>query len=326
MSPLIKKQEVSHSLSDETAVQPIEREILKSATLDRGIQFFGGRYEIRVANRLELRQKAYEYVNNIYYREGYTNNRPGNLWLSIYDALPETATLVAEDKNGDIDGVLTVVFDSSIGLPSDELYRSQINKLRRKGRKVSEIISLGINAKKRDSIKILASLFYCAYLLSWRGQKSDDFVITVNPRHEKFYRNKILFKRIGTLKEYSRVNGAPAVLLNLPLSLPGKLKEKKRIFPLTIFCYSDQKEERIARKLKQMILPMSDVEFYTFFIDKTNLWENATSGQKKYLKEISDGNEVDHFSISRALARAVSKKYKNPNDSKYNKLKLGKLG
>ena len=54
--------------------------------------------------------------------------------------------------------------------------------------------------------------------------------------------------------------------------------------------------------------PMSDEEFYTFFIEKTNTWEMATAAQKKYLKKISDGRETDHFSISRALAKGIAKK------------------
>ncbi len=322
MSPLIEKQIIKPNAHEETSVQPIEKESLISAEFDKGIHFFGGRCVVRTANRLELRQKAYEYVKNIYDRNGYTKNGSSNLWLSIYDALPDTTTLVAEDENGNISGALTVVSDSPIGLPSDELYKSQIDKLRRAGRKITEIISFGINSPKRNSVKFLASLFYCAYLLSWRAQKQNDFVIAVNPRHEKLYCSKILFKRIGPLKKCARVNGAPAVLLNLQLSLPDKLKEKQRIFPLSLFGYSDQKEQEIARKLKQMVLPMSDVEFYTFFIEKTDVWEKATSGQKKYLKDISDVHEVDHFSISRALARAVSNNSQNQNDSRHNNLKV----
>lgn len=323
MSPLTKKQTITPSSLKETSVQPTEKESLKATEFDNRIHFFDGRCVVRAANRLELRQKAYEYVNKIYRSKGYTKNKSNNLWLTIYDALPDTTTLIAEDKNGAISGTLTLVPDSPIGLPSDELYKSQIDRLRRAGRNINELISLGINSPQKNSIKALACLFYCAYLLSWRAQKHNDFVIAVNPRHEKFYCSKILFRRIGPLTKCTRVNGAPAVFLNLPLSLPGKLKEKQRIFPLTLFRYSDQKEEEIASKLKQMVLPMSDVEFYTFFIEKTDVWENATSEQKKYLKEISDVHAVDHFSISRVLARAVSKKYQNQNDSRdKNKLKV----
>ena len=323
MSPFTKKQTIAHRSLEETSVQPIEKESLKSAKFDKGIAFFSGRCVVRAANRFELRQQAYEYVNKIYRSKGYTKNKSSNLWLTIYDALPDTTTLVAEDENGAISGALTIVTDSPIGLPSDELYKSQIDSLRRAGRKINELISLGINSSKKDSIKVMACLFYCAWLLSWRAQKHNDFVIAVNPLHEKFYRSKTLFRRIGPLKKCNRVNGAPAVFLNLPLSLPGKLREKQRIFPLTLFQYSDQKEEKIASKLKQMVSPMSDVEFYTFFIEKTDVWENATPEQKKYLKEISDVHAVDHFSISRVMAKAVSKKYQNQNDSRNkNKLKV----
>ena len=64
----------------------------------------------------------------------------------------------------------------------------------------------------------------------------------------------------------------------------------------------------IAEKIQSMHWPMSDEEFYTFFIEKTNTWEMATSAQKEYLKKITDGRETDHFSISRALAKGIAKK------------------
>ena len=315
MSPLIKKQTITPSSLDETSVTPLEKESLKSADLEKGINFFRGGCVVRAANRLELRQKAYEYVHKIYNHKGYTKNESSNLWLSIYDALPDTTTLLAEDENGNIGGALTIVSDSPIGLPSDELYKSEIDRLRSKGRKISEIISFGTNTPKRDSVKILAGLFYCAYLLSWRAQKQNDFVIAVNPRHEKLYCGKLLFTRIGPLKKYARVNGAPAVLLNLPLSLPSRLKEKQRIFPLSLFRYSEQREEEIARKLKQMVLPMSDVEFYTFFIEKTNIWENASPEQKNIIKNIYPPPEANHNEVSRALANGISMNYRECDDT-----------
>ncbi len=72
--------------------------------------------------------------------------------------------------------------------------------------------------------------------------------------------------------------------------------------------YSEEEELDIAERIQNMHGAMSDEEFYTFFIEKTNTWEMATSAQKEYLKKISDGRETDHFSISRALAKGISKK------------------
>ena len=106
-----------------------------------GIQFFDGDCTIRIANRLEFRQKAYKLIYSLYLKSGLAKETPGELWLSIFDALPETTTFLAEDEKAQIAGALTVVFDSPIGLPADELYKTEIDELRQANRQVCEIIS-----------------------------------------------------------------------------------------------------------------------------------------------------------------------------------------
>jgi len=276
-----------------------------------GIFFFERKFRILIANQLELRQKAYELLHKLYSKTGIAPIKPKGLWLSIYDALPETTTFLAEDDRGECSGALTLVFDSPIGLPADVLYKKEIDRLRSSGRRVCEIISLGINDTAKGSIKFLAGLFYCAYLLSWRSKNATDFVITVNARHEKFYCRSILFKKIGPVLNYAKVNGAPTVLLNLPLMLPDMLKEKRRIFPLSMFKYSDQKELEVTRKIEAMLGPLSEEEFYYFFIEKTDIWEKATPQQKDYIKKIYSANQTDHFKVSRALAKGFSRKNRN---------------
>jgi hypothetical protein len=310
MSPLTNKQTITPNKLDETSVKPVEKEQLKSTYLDKGIHFFRGQCIIRVANRFELRQKAYEYIYKIYSNKGFTKNGDGkDLWLSIYDALPETTTLVAEDSRGHIRGTLTVVFDTPIGLPSDEIYKEEIDELRNEGHRISEIVSFGIGEPSKGSVKFLAGLVYSAYLLAWQIKKSTDFVISVHPRYETTYSKKLLFKRIGPVRRYAKVNGAPAILLNLPLSLPSRLKGKKPIFPLSMLNYSEQQEEELSGKIKQMLLPMSDVEFYSFFIEKTDMWERATVKQKNFIKTVYPPQEANHHEVARALAMGFSKKF-----------------
>jgi len=324
MSPLTKKQGITPISFDETSVKPVEKEALKSVYLDEGIHFFGNRCVIRIANRLELREKAYKYVHEIYKSKGYVSSGSNNIRLSIYDALPDTTTLVAEDRTGKISGTLTVVFDSPIGLPGDDVYKEEIDKIRLTGNKVSEIISLGIDEYRIDSLKILAGLFYCAFLFARDIKKSTDFVINVTPKHAEFYCKKIVFRKIGSEKKCPRVNGTTGVLLNLPLFLPAKLKKKIRIFPLYLFNHSDQEEMEIARRLKSMISPMSDEEFYTFFVDKTDSWANASSAQKKYLKNIFVTHDIDHFGISRFLATGIPKKLQNYESNQNYEIKMKK--
>ena len=275
---------------------------------EKGIQFFGGKCTLRVANRLELREQAYKLLYNIYLKSGLAKKNDSGLWLSIYDALPDTTTLVAEDEKGQILGALTLVFDSPIGLPSDNLYKAEIDELRHAKKQICEIVSFSINTKAKSSIKVLAGLFYCSYLFALRIKNSTDFIITVNPCYNKLYCQKLLFHKIGPEKNYAKVNGAPAVLLDLSLNMPSILKHKRRIFPLYMLDYSEREEFVIAERIQDMHCPMSDEEFYTFFIEKTNVWEMASLTQKEYLKKISAGRKADHFSISRALAKGISRK------------------
>jgi hypothetical protein len=92
--------------------------------------------------------------------------------------------------------------------------------------------------------------------------------------------------------------------------------------------YSEREELDIAQKIQGMHSTMSDEEFYTFFIEKTTVWELAKPVQKEYLKAIYDGRETDHFSISRLLAKGISKKlqdsetiYKDPEPKTINAIK-----
>jgi hypothetical protein len=96
-------------------------ENLKIVEPDEGLKFFNEQCIVHVANRPIFRQKAYELVYKLYDEKGFTKNKDLDLWLSIFDALPATTTFISQNAQGCIEGALTVVFDSPIGLPADEL-------------------------------------------------------------------------------------------------------------------------------------------------------------------------------------------------------------
>jgi len=322
MSLLTNKQTIIPSKFDDPVVKPSETESIKPVAMEKGLEFFQGQFTIRVANRLRLRQKAYGLLYELYSKMGITQNEGDGLWLSIYDALPETTTFVAEDDRGCSVGALTVVFDSLIGLPADELYKKEIDILRNSGEKICEFVSLGIENGGKSSIKILAGLFYCAFMHAWRKKKSTYLVITVNPRDENFYRQKIFFRKTGPERNYAKVNGAPAVLLNLSLTKINELRHKHRIFPFSMLDYSDQEEIDFAKKIENMICPMSDEEFFSFFIEKTDIWEMASQQQKNFIKTVYPPHEVNHYEVSRALAKGLSRKHLFSNVTQNNTKKI----
>jgi hypothetical protein len=275
---------------------------------NNGIQFYGGECTVRTANRYELREKAYKLLHKIYLKMGIVNNNSNKLWLSIYDALPETTTLISEDSKGKIGGALTLVFDSHIGLPADELYKEEIDEIRKTGGQICEFISLGTRNGGKASLKIIAGLFYCAFLHAWQRKKTAILVITVHSRLEKFYCRKLSFEKIGPERNYAKVNGEPTVLLCLSLDKINKLRHKARIFPFSMLDCSDEKEIQIAEKIKNMVQPMSDEEFLTLFIEKTDTWEKASNQQKEFIKKAYPNDKINHYEVSRALARTFSRK------------------
>ena len=308
MPHLHKKKTTPPILSeDKTSFKLLDKENLKPAESEKGLYFSNERQVFSVANGLDIRKKAYEYVYKVYLNEGYLNNNNNKMQLTIYSALPDTTTLYAEDHNGNFIGTFTMVFDSDMGLPSDLQYKNEIDKLRRDNRRICEIISLGIDRAQRGSIKILAGLFYCSYLMAWHIMASTDFIINVIPSHRNFYFKSMRFKQIGDIKQCPRTDGVSAVLMNLPISLARKLRKEMRVFPFSTHHYSEQEEIEQSEKLKKMLVPMSDLEFYTFFIENTDLWEKASDKQKDYIKKLYPIDQTDHFGISRALARTVSK-------------------
>ncbi len=293
----------------------LKKENLKPVDLEEVLKFFNGQCILHVANSFMRRQKAYELLYYQYSKKGFTQKKDIDLWLSIYDALPETTTFVAEDTQGCIQGALTAVFDSPIGLPADELYQKEIDVLRNSGGQICEFVSLGIRNTGNSSLKILTCLFYCAYLLAWRIRKFTDLVITVNPSHVKFYRRKLLFDELGPERNYAKVNGAPSVLLKVPLMEYSRQENKHRIFPLYMLKYSDIKELGLVKKIENMLSPISDEEFYTFFIEKTDVWEKASAYQKDFIRKAYPAHATNHYAVSRALAKGFSRKNRYPDDT-----------
>ena len=249
--------------------------------------FFRGKCRVSVANCFELRHKAYRFQYQKYEKLGIVRPDPDAIWLTIHDALPPTTTFIASDNLGKLAGTLTLVFDSAIGLPADSLYPFEMKAIRRDdAHHVCELISFGTSQDSRGSVKILAGLLYCSYLFAMHIRKVTDYVITVHQRLEKFYCSNLLFSRLGPVRNYDKVNGEPTVLLTLNLGLPERLRQSRRIFPLSLFSYSRADELAIASRIDQSTAPLTSCEFTSLFRGATDVWRKATAAQKEYIRSI----------------------------------------
>jgi hypothetical protein len=206
------------------------------------------------------------------------------MWLSIYDALPETTTFLVERIDGTAVGALTVVLDSPMGLPADELYRGELDALRASGRRPAEIVSLGVDEEAARGSQVLMKLFNFAYLVARKIRRATDFVITVNPRHVAFYRRKVLFAEAGPERSYEKVGGAPAVLLSIPLDTPDRLAEEVRARTIYRFWLDEAQEAEAVPALAGHLRPMTERELGYFFVAQTDLLAGATPEQRTHVR------------------------------------------
>ena len=259
---------------------------LESDHADGGLSFFKGNCRIRVANCFKLRDRAYRFTYGIYQRLGYTGNNDNCRWLTVYDALPDTTTLIAENKKGELAGVLTLVFDSAMGLPGDSMFKMQLDSLRNDGARLCESMAFATAENTRGSIRTIAGLFYCGYLLALRAKKATHMTINVIEKHERFYCRNLLFERFGPVKNCSRAQDLPVVLLVLTFNLPNMLRKVCRIFPLSILNYSDTEEAAISNRVNELVTPMSEDEFCKFFSENSEVYRSASGEQKQILKKL----------------------------------------
>jgi len=148
-----------------------------------------------------------------------------------------------------------------------------------------------------------------AFLYAWSSNNSRELIITIHSRYEKFYRRRIFFEKIGPERNYAKVNGEPTVLLKLSLSEGNRLRRTRRIFPFNIITCSDQRDLELTKQIENQVQPMTDEEFFTFFIEKTDTWEKTLPQHKEFIKSIYPANDIDHNEIARLLAREFSKKH-----------------
>lgn len=156
-------------------------------------------------------------VHRCYVRRGYVQPSADGRHVSPYLAMPSTVVFAARAE-GRVVATVSLIADSALQLPCDELYAAEMAALRRAGRRVAEVSSLAVDEDWRGAgLGALRELVRVVAVYGRDLAGVDDLCIAVHPRHAPFYEGRLRFRRFGALKPYDAVNGAPAVGLLLDL-------------------------------------------------------------------------------------------------------------
>ncbi|OAG27979.1 N-acyl amino acid synthase FeeM domain-containing protein [Thermodesulfatator autotrophicus] len=175
-------------------------------------------FRVKFASKRKEFLNVFSLVYDRYLKSGYIKPNEKKLFYTPYQALPDSRVCFAynpSDKR--ILSTATIVIDSELGLPSDSIYKKEIDNLRSKGRKLAEISCLAAkhDIHYRNGIFSIFRLIY-----RYACQKGvTDFIISIRPKHKKFYEEILLFKQIGQEKPHKSYFNTLVVLERLDLTV-----------------------------------------------------------------------------------------------------------
>jgi len=162
--------------------------------------------EYKIAISTEELEQAFELVTQQYISAG-LHNENDDLRLTKFHLLPNCKVFIAIQKQADysekVIGTLTMVEDSLMGLPMDEVYHDHLQRLRICNLKLAEVICLAVVPEQSAIHNNIVMYLYKICLQYSRFTQINDLLCTVKPKHTTFYESLLLFKQIGELVPYS---------------------------------------------------------------------------------------------------------------------------
>jgi len=173
-----------------------------------------------IAREENILEEAFHLVYQAYLEVGLQASNEVQIRFTKYHVVPSTKVFVAvfrpELTKDEIDrdrvndnkrvvGTLTLVLDSSLGLPVEQVCRPEIQELRNNGGRLAEVIALAIDPEFRRH-NVMMYLYKIMFEYA-RLRGVTDICCAVTKRHIEFYRDILLFRPIGELLPYDAGNG-----------------------------------------------------------------------------------------------------------------------
>ena len=244
----------------------------------RGWNGVNGPVWVRRAESREELEQAYRLVYTSYRRRGYLDENPAGVRLTLFNAMPETVTFVSM-LEGSVIATVTLVPDTPIGLPMDEIYADELAHLRAEGRRPAEVTMLADRRREiARTLPMLLCLMKHVFDYATLVLHASDVCITINPRHETYYERCLLFEHLGPLRSYPSVRENPALAKRLNLDTARARCEGNEELLEQFF----QNRTPVAVLKGGYRMVREDLRY--FLVELTNTLERASSEEVMCLK------------------------------------------
>jgi len=171
--------------------------------------------------RREL-SEAFRLVYRRYRDKGYAASHSSKMLYHPSFGQPSSRTIVATTTGDEIVGTVTVVGDNKYGFQLDPFYRAEIRDLQKSGRRLGEVTCLAIKPTSRLRPRevffgLTHFMIHYAFL-----QKFDDLLISIHPRHHRFYWHHFRVSPLGSCHSHTAACDNPAIGCRMDLYHLGR--------------------------------------------------------------------------------------------------------
>jgi len=251
---------------------------------------FAESLDFGLATDCDALEQAFRLQHDQYVSQGYMDPDSTGLRLNIHNALPSTRVFVAKADRRVV-GTMTLIVDSQLGLPMDQIYADNLGTLRGERHQLTEASGLALDPEcRRSGVAVLMRLIRLITLYAAEVLRSSDICIAVNPRHATFYRKALYFQNFGAMKQYAKVNGAPAVGLRLDCDLLRSfVRDQREGRPVASqvygFLYRKVEVDRALSRLMRDRTRVFQPEHFSYFFSEHEAWTTAAPEDKAFLME-----------------------------------------
>jgi N-acyl amino acid synthase FeeM len=174
--------------------------------------------ELGVAADRTALDTAFRLVHDQYLWRGFiTEPHPTGRRLNLRHALPATRVFLARAADRVV-GTASLIPDSPLGLPMEDVFGPEVRALRAEGRRLGEISALAMDADRRAyGLPALVRLLRLVVVYALDVGGLDDVCMAVRPQHAAFYRQLGACRLMGEPRDYPKVHIDGAVGLRLDL-------------------------------------------------------------------------------------------------------------
>lgn len=262
------------ALNDEVAPQWLRD--LPKALRPLTFRLVETRDELKAASHLVYRE---------YLRRGYIKPNAAQMRLLIFHALPDTTALIALSRRRVI-GTMTIIEDSPLGLPMEEVYKPELDALRRQGHHLAEVSMLSFDhdlfsrrgLPRFQTLQLLLLLRLFKLMLDYLRSCTNvtELVVCFNPRHQILY-DFLHLQPLGSVKPYPMVNSRPAVARHLNIAATQQLAP---YYPVLQFLYG--KVRSAFKATNRLLLSLEDLR--ELFLSSTPILASASPTELAYLQ------------------------------------------